>query len=1172
MVHVNGKEFKIYKLDSISSFKNAYAAKKDTTPDLLFFKNEVLPKDLHKKEFNIKLINILKTLKKLASQDKTPLDILAIKGIDKETIISLWMSYNSILKNKYNKLGKQALDNLGSELKRDKYIKVKNQVSMLWNNKENVKNMIVDEISLNKKNFQKQVEIYKEFEEIKDGWLSTDPIIENIKLSLEFNLTISLLEFFNNIILDNDVPFSTVNNKFFKIIKDFTPPHDWLKFSREKKFLLIKVNKKNYFDKNNILDIENIDNIYSSTIFDIGSKGNITAHVSIDTGKNDVSREEYIKRFVKIFKNDDIKITNSLEESVTGTFYYPQYGLNNYVLADLIMNDPVFSMLMNINEHEKTTKKKSGLYIHFNHPLTGHISATITTKKRTSDDISMKYEDKNIFPMGENYIRVRVAKARDLNSLKYFQKLLGYLINRYDQKYNEIINFYRKYIPNFGIEIKEDKKESNKHLTLSKQVPEVFVPQYTRNCKLDRNPVLISEEKALPLINKGKAIKFPRDPIQSGSPLPSDGKNQHYYTCNHSLYQFIGLKKNRLSNSNNFPFVPCCFIVDQRKKDDFRQYYEGKIPSHQKIDHNQTIIKTDKILSPNQYGILPENIKNFFTLINTDHSYEEIRQGVERSPNSFIQCIVKALNIKKDVKNIRKKLATPAYAALCRQEMYDVTSKEIEKQIANTNLYFDPKLFIHLLEYYFNCNIFIFTKKSGEGKIILPRHKQSYYKNLNQHKCIYIFEHWGSESDHAKFPQCEIIVRYNINKGVQNILTRPQLIYTYKQAKSIRKIFSLINTSYALRKRITPIIFSLPDNIKIFSQWIDTYGKTRKINIKININNNIHKISLITTPIPPLNIKETTNLKTYYASQELVQKIKEILPLSHIQENNDNITALIGNVNIKILFKDQTKHINRFKSILKAYTHYKKYARYLVEYTFWMFSKFLNKKDIVKITDEIIVQFFRKYYIIKSDFQYQKIEKTFSTQSPLFKNKKIVIHSKEVLKRLAYVLKLALKRNIQEIFDYRFHKNIQNYYQDLSDFKTYHNQIILFGKNSVRNWILENNIKYVLHDEVQIGKREPYFFKNKLINNEIYLAQNSYNFQDAKNIAVIWIKNNYNPGPSPPSLQSQKTLKKFAFYSYINSTNIKLESIPGINYYEGIIIMGYKINNNTVFTTLMNLR
>ena len=46
----------------------------------------------------------------------------------------------------------------------------------------------------------------------------------------------------------------------------------------------------------------------------------------------------------------------------------------------------------------------------------------------------------NGFPMGENYIRVRVAKARDLNSLKYFQKLLGYLINRYDQKYNEIIN------------------------------------------------------------------------------------------------------------------------------------------------------------------------------------------------------------------------------------------------------------------------------------------------------------------------------------------------------------------------------------------------------------------------------------------------------------------------------------------------------------------------------------------------------------------------------------------------------------------------------------------------------------------------------------------------------------------------------------------------------------
>jgi hypothetical protein len=1167
MVHVNGKHFKIYKLDSISSFKNAYAANKDTTPELLFFKNKVLPEDLHKKEFHIKLINVLKALKNLASKNKIPLNILEIKGIDKETILSLWMSYNSILENEYKSLGKQSLDNVASELIRKNYFKVKNQVYTIWNNRKYVQNRIEDEISLNKKKIQKQLKIYKEFEEIKDGWLSTDPIIENIKLSLELNLTISLLEFFNNIILDNNVPYSNVNNKFFKILKDFIPPHKWVNFSHEKNFLLVKVNKKN-FDKN-ILDIENT---YSSTIFDISSKGNITAHVSLDTGKNDISREEYIKRFLKIFKNDNIKITNSLEESVTGTFYYPQYGLNNYVLADLIMNDPIFSMLMNVNEQEKTTKKKSGLYIHFNHPLTGHISATITTKKRTSDDISMKYESKEIFPMGENYIRVRVAKAKDFKSMKYFQKLLGYLINRYDQKYNEILNFYREYIPNFGVEIKENKKESNKNLSLSKQVPEVFVPQYTRNCKLNRNPALISEEKALPLIDKGKAIKFPRDPIQSGLPLPSDGKNQYYYTCNHPEFPFIGLKKNKLSNSNNFPFVPCCFIVDQRKKDDFRQYYEGKIPSHQKIDHNQTIIKTDKILSLNQYGVLPDNIKNFFTLINTDHDYEEIRQGVERSPNSFIQCIVKALDIKKDVKNIRKKLATPAYAALCRQEMYDSTSKEIEEKISNPELYFDPKLFIHLLEYYFNCNIFIFTKKSGEGKIILPRHKQSYYKNLNLHKCIYIFEHWGSESDHAKFPQCEIIIRYNINKGVQNLLTRPQLIYTYKQAKNIRKIFSLINTTYALRKRITPIIFNLPDNIKIFSQWIDTYGKTRKINIKINLNSNIYKISLITTPIPPLNIKETTNSKTYYASKQQAQKLKEILPLSNIKENKDNITALIGNVNIKILFKDQTTRINRFKSVLKSYTHYKKYARYLVEYTFWMFSIFLKEKDIVKITDQVIVRFFRKKYTIQPEFQYQKIEKTFSTKSSLLKNKKIVIHSEEVLKRLAYVLKLALKRNIQEIIDYNYHKNIQNYYQDLSDFKTYHNQIILFGKNSVKNWILENNIKYVLYNEVQIGKREPYFFKNKLINNEIYLAQNSYNFQDAKNIATIWIKNKYNPGPSPPSFQSQKTLKKFAFYSYINSTNIKLESVPGIKYYEGIIIMGYKINNDTVFTTLMNLR
>ena len=160
-------------------------------------------------------------------------------------------------------------------------------------------------------------------------------------------------------------------------------------------------------------------------------------------------------------------------------------------------------------------------------------------------------------------------------------------------------------------------------------------------------------------------------------------------------------------------------------------------------------------------------------------------KGVHRNKNSFISVIMEALNDETAILDIegedarddalmeeRISLATKTTVPLCRQELYDATIDEIisllkdkKESESETELpseqyvYFDPKLFIHLLEDRFECNIFLFSKQIMEGEMVLPRHLQAYYKHRNKKRCIYVYEHMGSESDHAKYPQCELIVK-----------------------------------------------------------------------------------------------------------------------------------------------------------------------------------------------------------------------------------------------------------------------------------------------------------------------------------------------------------------------------------------------------------------------------
>jgi hypothetical protein len=1191
MVIINGKKFKIYDLDSIHTFKDRLASELSTLPEYLYFPDGLTYTDLKKDKINVE--NILDEIIKSAGKNESVLDLInSIKNkLSKinigDKIVAVWLGYNKKLEENVNKMGDTILNAISKDLIKNRVYLTHTQFMREWNDRNRNKKFLQHSITTRKEKSSYTIKLFEEYYSIEESSVSTDFKIEYIQFMLTLNLVdISLLELFNEAILTDSVPFITTHN-FFKILTNYTPPDEWassddINILKDMNKMILKVMNKKFISTSSKASN------YIDTIVSINQiSNNINAEITIKTDKGNVSRDVFIERFIGVFKNIDINVTETKESKVVGTFYFPGLTLDKYIFADMVMNDNVFKLMLNMDDHEKATKNKTGIYIHFDHPTTGYITATVTQMKMKKNDILMKDEDPEFFPVGEPYIRVRISKSDNSQSVENFKDIMGKLFVRYDEKYNEIRDFYKEYIPTFGdIEI-EDVEDIGTNIKLSEEVPELFgVKGYSTNCGVDRTPSIVSEDEAKKIEEEGKnVIKFPRD--NSGD----DSENQLYYTCKHVKHKHIGLQENKLKNSDVYPYVPCCFERDQRNKPAFQHYYQGK---EQKLmgkkQHN--IISTDKILKHDQYGTLPSNIENLFTIIDPDPKMVYVRRGVgiseKRNVNSFLNVVMEALNDETDIITIddedeleselidqRNKLATKKLVSSCRQELYDMTTDEIIKILKDGNVYLNPRWFLHLLEVRFECNIFLFTKNTMNGEMTLPRHLQAYYKNRNKNRCIYIFEHMGSKSDDTikyPWPQCELIVKYNELTG------KTQGLFTHKEATNIRNVHSRLRQSYALDKNINETYIPI-DSLKIKSQCIDSYGKTRQLNIMFDE----HRVSLITSPIQPLKARETKDFKIYTVPIDIAMKLVDSLYIKITSQITigtvvKEINGVLGNVNISIPIKDgkiikgipekqyELNVVYDQTSVLDQYNKNKKLARYIVEYTLWLFSRYIYESgDDYKMDD---ISFFAKNrFIVDPAFIYDNVSKNFTDDCSFLKDGQIVVHSEETIKRLIYVLRLNLHMDRNGILQYHKQKYMKNYYVDLSDFTTHNHQVILFGEESVEKWISEYNMNYFLFDSVQIGINTPYFFKNKLVDDVVYMAQNTTSLEKANDIAITWEIDGYNTGINA----KEASPVSFTLYSYTNSTSIKRINIKGKPFSGNIKIIGYKIDNKPFYTVLLTL-
>ena len=1191
MVRYNGNNFIVYELDTQESIIQRLASEMKSIPRYLYFPDGIPSvNDFYVTDGNIIVENLLSVIiSKETSMNFLELfekikDKIIQNNLDlREDVLYPFVAFNRSIISTPVFARKELLYSIEEPINNAKIFDELVDLQKIWDEKRTIIiNTIKEAVESILNKVEKQKELFDKYGNITEDIEYTLFELERVTFESELNLNnITIMELFNHIKLTPGVPFASIAG-IYKILKDFVPITEWS--DTLDNAILLKVLQKSDMNSIKITD-------YTDVIITLSEEEYITVGMRLSTSGQYLKQDKMIKRVLEIITGyEEIEIKSVRETRVNGVFYFPLHTMNKYIMSDLIMNNPLFSSIMSVDESDKASKKKNSVYIHFKHPSTGSVNVNVTEKISQKGDASLRGKDvKDKFYYGSTYIRVKISSAQSVQNIKIFQRMFAKFLYMYDKEYATILKEYKKYIEDFGKVIPKIIK-NNTNLKLKDIAPEVFVAGYPPKCPIQ--PEIIDDEEAEEAKKAGKSIM--RYPISADEGFPTRN-----YICNNPKAPYPGLRENPLSNNDIVPYLPCCYNKDHEKKPGsiYRHYYYGEERRIKMEAGQQDMIITNKFVPKDKYGTLPEGINKLFDILDYKDGNMFVRKGVSNTKSSFLECVMEGMfeetdileyqnfnEIKARLESFRHEIAIPSLSSLCRQTMYDFSVEDIMEYIRNPNIYFDPKYFVPLLENILNCNIYVFNRINlRNGQLSIPRHTQAYYKTRKNAKTIFIYEHIGSKSDHSTYPRCELIVRWKIGGTNQKDVS-----YYFNDntqlTDGVRQVFNKLCKTYALNIQIPETIFDINyPNIQITEQGIDSYGKSRMLRfVYKNVTGTL--LTQPQSPLPVIELKNWNIIKiNIKIAKKFIQETNMVITKQSVKNNLlSEIHGVIGNLQVSIPVNDTNPlddvdivetninySINNY-SIIDNYNKYKKLARYITEYLYWLYSRYLYQKNKLDANDVVISEFIKEKIEIDPDFEYGQVGKIFDTESGVMKNGKLILKSEETLKRLIYTLRVFTRRYRKKLMNYHNHIAIENYYQDITDFDHYGNQVILQGKDSVEKWIQEQKLKYVLHDSVQVGNLLPYFFRNSMIDSNIYLAQNTDTIQKVFHIVQLWNNNTgYNPGENPQI--DEKLYPSYTLYKYINKTNITSKHIPGTTTKLDIKVLGYKIQGIVQYTVLLKL-
>ena len=650
--------------------------------------------------------------------------------------------------------------------------------------KDNIKN----NVDMNILNYKKDIKLFESYNSSIDVYkeIETSSVqFDKTSISVKFDISTDIYEVFNKLLLSRYVPFACVGD-FYKMLKSFKPPKSWaIKYEKEDLLVMYVYNRYVESERNKIKpDSKNYSPVFIYPISVNKENYTTTVEMIIESRIDDELKEENL--IERIFSSFPLNIKECVYEQnkVEADYIFPApCTLEIPLFFDMVMNDPIISQLMVIDERIRTFRERGGIFTYFRY--NSHVNPKNFMSCRINignvESLQQSRAPRLFSSLGGLYISVKMFSVPSSSEALFFRNIINKILQYYFDRKDLIKLQYSYLLPDINkilqsFEVREDSVVVRNKM-LKDYDPRIFVSGYRRVC--DNQPTILETEDEI-----NEAVANSRDIMY----FPLFGESQQRaYVCDYSSYPFVGLKSNKkLKNQAEFPYVPCCYSKDQKNNSKKNRYkYENEI-KEEEIESfvfkgkKSTVFISNKALprSNDSYGLLPELIDKLLRTIDpksfpvTEKNKKFVRTGTLRDKNSVLDAVIMAINDfyyylskvekNKDIKykqfissrlpggilsdifsnyelfdndkkssyldSIRKELVNYINANTTAQSTYDMETQTLKDYLFDENSYLDIKLIWRILEEVFNINIYLFqrTEENPRGVLGSPKFVQEY--------------------------------------------------------------------------------------------------------------------------------------------------------------------------------------------------------------------------------------------------------------------------------------------------------------------------------------------------------------------------------------------------------------------------------------------------------------
>lgn len=958
------------------------------------------------------------------------------------------------------------------------------------------------------------------------GIAKSDPEFKRIVVSTVARLSIpyDIKDLFNSINLNERVPFAYCDGTF-KIVSDLKDSRyvdEWIELSGDR-LLILKVDST----------IVGSGVKFATAAIAMSDDDSKQMAMTVDTfvGKKHLSIDGLLDRIKTSFDFDDVRRGSfRLEEiSVTGYVAYPKQELVPSLFADVAMNDDDVSSLIVIDEFYRASKKKRDVHVRvLESGVTVNLTETTTTKYNMF---------RGIFGgIGERYVRARI-KASTTNQLIFASSTIARVFTRYNEKRNEIIESYRKFIPDYMTEITTSSVKRKKKVSVRDLEPEIFFPNYSRKCLY--RPTIIDDEIAD--VGNLQTMRFPK----------FGESQQRTYVCENPTHPYPGLQPNVLENKYKFPYVPCCYAKPQMGNPNsaYERYFSSstrptydesvafqrkrKMATAETTSLSETAA-TKKHLQKGVFGKLPDDINSLLVCVGKDPSKLYFRLGVSSSELSCIECVAKSLgslNLESSDEIIDEYverayndiISDDHYLLASMQELYDVPNVEtIRSNLRSDRSFFTAANFVRTLETYFDCDIFILNPNG----VTVPRHAGGIYLKYvprSDRRTVILYEHFGSDlgTNLRRTARCELV-------GYENIYENKILHFDDSQfSNDIYYDVFRESTKSFLNGKLVAVPRYPPYYDSVVNQSLDSYGKCRLVNVEFtdDTSDKNYLITILVDILPPFSAAKLNRI--YGPDSAIVQKfideydIKPVFQRSSIDLDkmmelhcdDGSVIYFVGNLIPDVPVGELEKSLvlpYMYRDVTRSFTTSKRLARYLKAFSFrYMLND--RPESIKSAAEKFIVDTKRNWTSIDSidsnNFNDQRLNRLFVSDDD-----RLYVPSKECVSRLLFEYYHLVKYSNENVLSsFVSSIKIPDSYSDVFDYKIRYGQYVISNYSTAKQLakivkFRPDNIRQTL---MSPDEKHPYYLTTNNYKN-LHVVQNVESLREARKACVFFRVKRYN--------------------------------------------------------------